>query len=392
MVWLEWMLPALGALAALDTKTALQELAPGVLHGHPRGTYALLTAQGFPVEQHTVRSADGYLLGLFRIPRPGRPAVLLYHGLLNSSADLVLLGRGRGLPQLLFAAGFDVWLGNARGTAASQRHERLSPDQAAFWDFTWHEIGVLDLPAVIDYVLSATGRSALHYVGHSQGATTFFVLGSERPEYMDKIESFTGLAPVAFPRDIRSVPLGLLALMPNFLRFLLSLLNIHKIGDNPVIPWLGDNFCSDGKLTQPLCAGTMFSIAGWDFEQLNMTMMPEISANSPASVSVKQMVHYGQLVHRRELAFRQFDLGKSGNLKKYNATRPPDYDLSRNIDELVHRLPNIAAGGVHKVPFDKFTHLDFLFGINAKELVYDDVIAIVKNTRGNSVYDDILQD
>ncbi|KAK3921362.1 Lipase 3 [Frankliniella fusca] len=374
---------------------ALQGLSVmGSLDAHPRGTYALLTAQGFPVEEHSVRTQDGYLLGLFRIPRPGRPAVLLYHGLLNSSADLVLLGRGRALPQLLYAAGFDVWLGNARGTAASQRHEWLRPNQAEFWDFTWHEIGTLDLPAVIDYVLAETGQATLHYVGHSQGTTTFFVLGSERPEYMDKVATFTGLAPVAYTRDMRSVPLQLLALAPNFFGGLLSLFGIHKLGDLSIAPWLGDTFCSDGKITQPLCADVMFVICGWDPAQLNMTMIPEITANTPASVSVKQLVHYGQLAHSRDLAFRQFDLGRRGNLKKYNATHPPDYDLSRvrvptylvygandllsvqsNIDKLSLQLPSIAPGGLRRVPYDRFTHLDFIFGTNAKELVYDDVIA-----------------
>lgn len=92
-------------------------------------------------------------------------------------------------------------MGNARGTFYSRRHVRLNPDailNTNYWRFSWHEIGSLDLPAMIDYALEHTGRDRLHYVGHSQGTTTFFVMGSARPEYNQKIISMHAFAPVAY--------------------------------------------------------------------------------------------------------------------------------------------------------------------------------------------------
>lgn len=144
---------------------------------------------------------------------------------------------------LLHDAGFDVWLYNARGTTPSRRHETLHTWRAKFWDFSLHEIAIGDLPATIDFVLKNTGqpqvgstasvlvrteirvtfnvhpvsRPQLHYVGYSQGSTLFFILGSERPEYMEKVKSFVALAPVAYLRDVRSFPLRLLAVVPNSL-------------------------------------------------------------------------------------------------------------------------------------------------------------------------------
>ena len=37
-------------------------------------------------------------------------------------------------------------------------------------------MGVYDVPAVIDYILTTTGQPDLFYVGHSMGTTMFFVI------------------------------------------------------------------------------------------------------------------------------------------------------------------------------------------------------------------------
>lgn len=99
---------------------------------------------------------------------------------------------------LLADAGFDVWLGNARGTEYSQEHISLSPEELKYWLFEWHQIGVYDLPACIDYILNVTNHDQLNYVGFSQGTSTFLVMATERSEYNGKIIAANLLAPVAF--------------------------------------------------------------------------------------------------------------------------------------------------------------------------------------------------
>lgn len=66
-------------------------------------------------------------------------------------------------------AGYDVWMGNARGTEASREHVLLDPKEKEFWSFSWHEIGYYDLPACIDHILNATNHEKLFYIGYSQG-------------------------------------------------------------------------------------------------------------------------------------------------------------------------------------------------------------------------------
>lgn len=49
----------------------------------------------------------------------------------------------------------------------------------------------------------------------------------------------------------------------------------------------------------------------------------------------------------------------------------------QNADELAKRLQNVVT--FEAVPYDSFNHLDFLWAINAKELLFDRIIQIMSN-------------
>lgn len=80
---------------------------------------------------------------MYRIPygkdgnnETGKPAVLLMHGLLGGAEDWVVTGPEHGLAFLLADAGYDVWLGSARGTTHSRKHESLDPNLSSeYWQF-----------------------------------------------------------------------------------------------------------------------------------------------------------------------------------------------------------------------------------------------------------------
>ena len=53
---------------------------------------------GYPAEEHVVETDDGYLLTMHRIPGSvGASPVLLQHGLVCSSFDWVVSGKGKAL-------------------------------------------------------------------------------------------------------------------------------------------------------------------------------------------------------------------------------------------------------------------------------------------------------
>ena len=99
----------------------------------------------------------------------------------------------------LLEMGYDVWLGNQRGTTHSLKpgHETLSTKSKEYWDFSWVEMGLYDAPAQIDYVRKITGYNKLTYMGHSQGTTQmFYALSKNEDFWAERLNLFVALAPV----------------------------------------------------------------------------------------------------------------------------------------------------------------------------------------------------
>ena len=99
-----------------------------------------------------------------------------------------------------------MWLGNARGTDFGLKHKSMKSSDKKFWNFSWHEIGFYDLPAMIDYMLSRTNSSKLFFAGHSQGTTSFAVMCSMRPHFHKKIMQAHLTAPTIFMKHA-AIPL-----------------------------------------------------------------------------------------------------------------------------------------------------------------------------------------
>ncbi|KAL6293648.1 hypothetical protein ACE6H2_001790 [Prunus campanulata] len=117
---------------------------------------SLVETQGYACEEHKVTTADGYVLGLQRIPagRSGNKTaaklpVLLQHGLLM-----------------------------------------------AYWDWSWDELTTYDLPAAFQYVNNQTGQK-LHYVGHSLGTLTALAAFSQE-KLLNLLRSAALLSPIAY--------------------------------------------------------------------------------------------------------------------------------------------------------------------------------------------------
>ncbi|KAL0116201.1 hypothetical protein PUN28_011209 [Cardiocondyla obscurior] len=334
-------------------------------------------------------------LGCYTNPSSKLP-VIICHGVLSSSADWVLLGPEKALAYVLCDNGFDVWLANARGNTYSKSHKYYSIKDRDFWNFSWHEIGYYDLPATIDYILEKTGYTQLYYVGHSQGATAFYVMGSERPEYNEKIKGMISLAPAVFLGNQRSPLLKLIVQFHSILDWGSYICNIHewlprKKWQSQVLRILVRN--APRTVTKGFCYCWFFLIAGFGSDQLDKSMLPLIFGHSPAGASVKQLFHFSQLITSG--SFRKFDYGTKTNLALYGSAQPPKYTLERvkipvaifysendfithrtDVQKLVDNLPNVIH--TEKIAYEKFNHIDYLWGRDAKTILYNSIAAVLK--------------
>ena len=72
------------------------------------------------------------------------------HGILSSADTWVINPNTDGPAFKLAREGYDVWLGNSRGSKYGRNHVSLDPDDeedsAKFWQHSFVEMGEYDLP------------------------------------------------------------------------------------------------------------------------------------------------------------------------------------------------------------------------------------------------------
>ncbi|EDW03608.1 GH10414 [Drosophila grimshawi] len=354
----------------------------------------LIRKYGYPFEEHKIETNDGFLLTAHRIPKRGGPPVLLVHGLQDSSAAWLVNGPDKALAYLLSNRGYDVWMLNVRGNRYSRRHINYKPRQRQFWDFSFHEIGIYDLPATIDYILNRSGGYRnLHYVGHSQGTTSFFVMGSERPAYMKKIKLFQGLAPVAYFAYMKqSLGKYFAPYMGEIVRLAYRSCIYEFPPQSKVLKKVFYKLCT--VILHKSCTFLIMKLAGVDYRQLNSTTIQIYIGHFPAGGSVKSFDHYAQQINSGGF-FKYNYRSVAKNRRAYGSAKPPAYELG-NVDckvalyygkndllaavKDVRRLRNELPNVVHDelLTYRKFNHIDFLVAIDVRKLLYDSMFSVMK--------------
>ena len=144
----------------------------------------LMDTLGYAWEPHTVLTEDGWTLTVFRIL--GRNdgttkrlqdkkqfPILALHGANDSGFGWVSkYMRDGNLIIKLVDQGYDVWVHNSRGTRYSNKNKRDGEwSLEERWNFSWAEMGVIDVPAVTEKMLEVTGKEKITLMGYSQGTS-----------------------------------------------------------------------------------------------------------------------------------------------------------------------------------------------------------------------------
>lgn len=364
------------------------------------GPAALMQKYGYNVEIHKVTTKDGYILEVDRIPTglvdvagERRTPVLLLPGILANAASWVLNLPSQSAGYLLADAGFDVWFINNRGVPESNFHKTLTTNDRKFWEWSFEEMGLYDVPATIDYVLNSTGFSKLGLLAFSQGFTTSLVLLSLRPEYNDKVNILVGYGPVANTTYISSV----VRLAIPFADAIKAAVDVFTKGALVVSSQAQRDIIAtvcNGAL-RDICYIPTSLLAGVNPKQLNRTRIPVYVANIPVGTSTQELVHYSQVNRRKNLV--RYDYGLIKNVALYGKITPPAYPLEkirvpvalfkglgdqfahpRDTEDLSNRLRHLLVLD-YVVPDPEFQHLDFIFAYNATDILHRPMIRVLKN-------------
>ncbi|XP_034236271.1 lipase 3-like isoform X2 [Thrips palmi] len=329
---------------------------------------------GYAMETHFVTTQDGYRLCLERAANPGRQPVFVAHGMQTGSPAFVMLGRGKALVPMLHDAGFDVWMINFRGTHYSQGHNKYSTQDEEFWNFSWHEHGVFDNPAAIDYVLARTRFPSVMYAGHSMGSTSFMVMAAVRPEYQRKVRAAFLLAPAGPLHRHTSPVVGLLYALNNVTQPLVETLGLRRTM-LPTYRVLRRAIKLLLPVARPFLYMFTYAIVGYKHNE-SYYETPHFWDTIPSGGSWGEVFHYVQNANYDSQGFRQYDHGPKRNRELYGTPEPPQYNLTAirtpvyiylakndilcQKEDMLYvqsRLPNVV--GVHVDEDDTFNHIDF---------------------------------
>lgn len=384
---------------------------PGVINLDPDETATfsgLINSRGYQLEEYHVLTADEYILTLHRVVPPAydpftysitRKPVLAMHGIFNDAtyfyynsphltSNNSYCGDNFGFC-MLKTGRYDLWSANSRGNGRSTRHLRYTEKDKRFWKFSWDHMAEYDLPAIIDFIRARTSHRTIGYVAFSQGAAQMWALLTLRPEYASVIRPFINWAPAVFIGRATSIigePLRRIwqiAMPPG--RF-------YPIGNqigNSLQQWYicrteaGANFCS----------GLIDALFGPS--NVNVTRIPTYANWGPNPSSNWQVAHFGQ--NGQSGRFKRFDYcTEAENMIKYGTPTAPDYNFKRiprgfktivmygpsdavvvprDVQQLIGELKGAGLDvTTHKVASKKWSHWDFMLGLNSGLYVNDDTL------------------
>ncbi|ETI45986.1 Gastric triacylglycerol lipase [Phytophthora nicotianae] len=386
-----------------------------------KSTVALIEARGYVTETHNVTTADGYILTMHRLPKSygesqagedaakGKPAVLIQHGLLDSSFSWVCNFRNQSLAFVLADAGYDVWLGNNRGNTYSTGHVKYTTADDAFWDFSWEDMGRFDLPAMLNYARETSGQKTVAYVGHSEGTTQAFVAFSEDQTLAQTVSYFAALAPVAWLGNTKADALKFLAKV--YLDKIFEVFGqVEFLAQNQVLQEVIE--AATCTANPELCQTALALISGVS-ENWNSSRVSVYLSEMPAGTSVKNMGHFAQSIRKGTFAAYNYGCGClrilgiklcskhiCENKVKYGSFDPPAFPVSRmmyprtgffsgkndilatatDTNQLRTALPNTTI--IHDEEISNFSHLDFTWSVDANEKVYQSVLKQLDQYKG----------
>ncbi|RZC32261.1 lipase member K-like, partial [Asbolus verrucosus] len=337
-------------------------------------------------EAHEVITEDGYILGLFRIPRINPKGVILLQHPVTVDSKIWLSEYKNSTAFIFWRAGYDVWLGNNRGTLYSKKHVNLTHTDPEFWDYSFHEMGVYDHHASIQYIKQHVNTSRIIFLGHSMATTSSLIYAAMRSEdAANSLKVIVNMAPVSYMKYLKT-PATIFNKLIEWNSILSHNAWYLKLGrllfqNIPVKKWL---------------IYIISFFCGWTPEQYDPQFINLMVAQFGSEVSWKVYYHYAQIFNSGG-KFQMYDYAKNRNLKLYGTESPPLYPINKiktpiylfysaqdiisqpeDVEFLYDKLPK-EAKIYGKVKFEGFNHIDYHYSKNRIKEVYDKILKFLHN-------------
>ena len=283
-----------------------------------------------------VTTDDGYILALFRIRHKQKynknlPPVLMQHGLSSSAINFIMGGEEKSPSLVLAQEGFDVYLGNSRGSVYSMDHVSLNVGDKKYWEWSFQDMR-LDIKAFFEHIWKEKNKK-INYIGHSNGSVGMLAalsdpLDRSTANYIEsRLDTFYCLSPVVYSKGNEILPFKL----PMW--FIKTYFGLNRLfGIHASFPAKEKISISRVNRVNKRKTHNKKHALYWtekSNEKNNTDLYGFFESYHPHGCSFQAVEHFMQ-IHKREPEdyFKMFDYGLVRNIMEYGSSVPPSYDFS----------------------------------------------------------------
>lgn len=256
----------------------------------------------------------------------------------------------RSLAFVLANNGYDVWLGETRGSndANSRRSTsraigavfngenarknmtiaeniRLLLESWDYWSFSQDDIVAHEYKSHIDTVLKITGSQKLHLFTFSLSTPTSLAFLGSRPDYAAKVQGYVSMAPIVSGQGVSLfVRLVFETFCPFFPNELGTLFFTDLLLTKPFRDLL--LFWSRPPQLRYMLTKTLITLGMGPSAKYQTLLDMNVLGHLMRRLSFKELKQMCQQMRSNKL--QKFDYGPIKNQILYNQTSPPEYDLS----------------------------------------------------------------
>ena len=358
----------------------------------------VISEAGYEHERLEIKTRDGYILRLDRIPnRTSKHVVYFQHGIFDSSHAFLANGPTSGLAYRAADLGYDVFVGNLRG-AGECMHTNPAIRSTDYWNFNMNHHASEDVPAIMQKIIE-TKRAELPGfngtitgVAHSMGAAVLqmYVVLSNLYQKEHHLHRVILLSPAGVHRQVPSY----FRILGPILRYTVIPLGLFDRGIR--IPYsfkiLVAKLFEDVKrfpATRDLMTMVMssFLLGGASLASplKHVHNLPYTLTATSAGV----MKHLYQIW--RTDRFACYDYGREKNMQLYGEVSPPSilenfsrvdipfFYVTGSEDRLIpaenvlvqyRALKAVSPSLAHYKTFPNLGHIEFVYGMNDRVISY----------------------